>query len=179
MHLDIRMYCTKVFECKKGWYKDSAFDFQEWNHRPMKKFPLTVYKLTKVFSVWWNCLVFWCICKTCDLHVSGVSYVLETITNVLPTIIPNCMNSINIPNDMKKIVCMHYSRWRGMRHLCDSRASVPSRNCVVFFAAKTLISFFVLFCLLVLDNVRGLGEAWRGHGMSSAVSRIYLLISVP
>lgn len=79
----------------------------------------------------------------CDLHISGARFVVETITNLFPTIIPNCMNSINIPKYMKKIVCMCYSRQRGMCHQHDSRASVSARNCVISFAAKTLVSFFL------------------------------------
>lgn len=46
---------TNVHWCKKRWceiFKD------------MKKFPLTVYKLTKGLSVMWNGLVLWCMCKT-------------------------------------------------------------------------------------------------------------------
>lgn len=112
----------------------------------MKKFPLTVYKLTKGLSVM-TCEMVQSsgVCVRHDRHASGGCHVSETITNLLPTIIPSCMNSINIPNDMKKIVCMHYSRWRGMCHQSDSRASVPSRNCVVSFAAKTRFIFcFVL-----------------------------------
>lgn len=51
---------TNVHWCKKT----LMWNFQGWNHKHMKKFPLTVYKLTKGFSVMWNGLVLWCMCKT-------------------------------------------------------------------------------------------------------------------